>query len=135
MQVHPLPSAQIPLTQASSYLYGGRDPTTPNVTLYDDIYALSLPSFTWTSVYGPGSSPRWGHTCHIVGQRQMITVGGSLNKTYDGCDWEQRGVAIYDLSAALWGASSSPLPASPTIPLTRILLQAPFSSLMPHPTT
>lgn len=33
----------------------------------------------------------------------MITVGGSLNKTYYGCDWEQRGVAIYDLSAALWG--------------------------------
>jgi hypothetical protein len=45
----------------------------------------------------------------------MITVGGSLNKTYYGCDWEQRGVAIYDLSAALWGVSSSPLP-SPLLP-------------------
>ncbi|OCL11664.1 hypothetical protein AOQ84DRAFT_386674, partial [Glonium stellatum] len=83
------------------YMYGGRDPTTSNITLYDDVYALSLPSFTWTNIYS-GASPRWGHTCHVVGQRQMLTVGGSLNKTYDGCDWEQRGVAIYDLSAALW---------------------------------
>ncbi|OCK74540.1 hypothetical protein K432DRAFT_429967 [Lepidopterella palustris CBS 459.81] len=87
------------------YLYGGRDPTTPNITLYDDIYALSLPSFIWTNIYGPGSSPRWGHTCHIVGagKRQLLTVGGSLNKTLNDCDWEVRGVAIYDLSAALWG--------------------------------
>lgn len=75
------------------------------MTLFDDIYALSLPSFTWTLIYGPGSSPRWGHTCHIVGpgKRQLLTVGGSLNKTTDYCDWEVRGVAIYDLSAALWG--------------------------------
>ncbi|KAF2812788.1 uncharacterized protein BDZ99DRAFT_495966 [Mytilinidion resinicola] len=86
------------------YLYGGRDPTSSNMTLYDDIYALSLPSFTWTLIY-TGSSPRWGHTCHIVGpgKRQLLTVGGSLNKTTDHCDWEVRGVAIYDLSAALWG--------------------------------
>jgi hypothetical protein len=75
------------------------------MTLYDDIYALSLPSFTWTLIFGPGSSPRWGHTCHIVGEgkRQLLTVGGSLNKTTDFCDWELRGVAIYDLTTALWG--------------------------------
>lgn len=52
-----------------------------------------------------GDSPRYGMTCHLVGNRQMITVGGAgtaaINKD---CDWELRGVAIYDLSTLAWGS-------------------------------
>lgn len=44
-------------------------------------------------------------TCHLVGNRQMITVGGAgtaaINKE---CDWERKSVAIYDLSALIWGS-------------------------------
>lgn len=84
------------------YLYGGRDPT--NGTLFDDIYALSLPSFTWVQLY-EGSSPRYGHTCHVVGNRQLLTVGGNLsNNITKGCDWELKGVAILDLSTMDWGS-------------------------------
>jgi len=78
----------------------------PQGKLYDDIYMLSIPSFIWTKSI-VGESPRWGHTCHAVGNRQMITTGGSLNKTLEseGCDWEYRGVAIYDLTTSVWSKS------------------------------
>lgn len=80
------------------YLYGGTGPGNVN---FDDVYILSLPSFTRTQVYGPSTSPRWGHTCHVAG-RQMITVGGM--STSVPCDWESKGVAVLDLSTILWGS-------------------------------
>ncbi|KAL1647407.1 hypothetical protein SLS58_002735 [Diplodia intermedia] len=109
---------------ANSYLYGGIDPTNTTTTtapiLYDDIHILSLPSFTWTRVFG-GESPRWGHTCHLVGARQMLTVGGTMDAfVYDvetrgaqaaainasalTCDWETKGVAVLDMSTLKWGS-------------------------------
>jgi hypothetical protein len=84
------------------YLYGGRDPILGKI--YDDIYILSMPSFTWQLMY-TGQSARFGHTCHLVGNRQMLTVGGSLNlNVTSGCDWETKGVAIIDLSTKTWGS-------------------------------
>lgn len=52
-----------------------------------------------------GDSPRYGHTCHLVGKRQMLTVGGqsSTNLTKN-CDWELKGVGIMDLSTKIWGS-------------------------------
>ncbi|KAI0198287.1 hypothetical protein F4808DRAFT_263372 [Astrocystis sublimbata] len=77
------------------YLYGGWDPTKPDE--FDDIWVLSIPSFTWTQVY-TGQSPRWGHTCHVVGGRQMITVGGTNNDTYTKhCDWEVCSINVFFL--------------------------------------
>lgn len=97
-------------------MYGGINPN--NLTIYDDIYVLSLPSFKWIQVYGPGESPRWGHTCHFVGNRQMLTVGGAhdssiyniettaatINTSTLTCDWEYKGVAIYDMTKLIWGS-------------------------------
>ncbi|KAL1883407.1 hypothetical protein Plec18167_002411 [Paecilomyces lecythidis] len=82
------------------YLYGGRD----GDQIFDQVYILSLPSFTWTKVY-EGQSPRFGHTCNMVGARQMITIGGSADTDLtNGCDWETKSVAIYDLTALTWGS-------------------------------
>ncbi|KAK8908496.1 hypothetical protein QC760_002871 [Botrytis cinerea] len=82
------------------YLYGGQDGGSVS---YDDVFVLSLPSFTWIQVYEsvPGS-PRFGHTCHLVGNRQMLTVGGAQKKYSSYCDWESSGVAIYDMYALSW---------------------------------
>lgn len=83
------------------YVYGGAG---PNNQYYDDIYVLSLPSFIWTQVYGPGQSPRWGHECHAVG-RQLITVGGASTwGTGSPCDWESKGVGILDVNTMIWGS-------------------------------
>lgn len=82
------------------YMYGGRDGN----TVYDDVYALSLPSFTWTQLYG-GKAPRFGHQCHLANNRQMITVGGSASTNLTSqCDWEVRGVAMFDLPTSGWGS-------------------------------
>ncbi|KAF2493487.1 hypothetical protein BU16DRAFT_81154 [Lophium mytilinum] len=81
------------------YLYGGRNTITG--VPYDDIYVLSLPAFIWTKI-NFGASPRWGHDCHVVGNRQLLTVGG--NTTNEQCDWEIKGVAILDMSTITWGS-------------------------------
>ncbi|KAL4895823.1 hypothetical protein BDV59DRAFT_144701 [Aspergillus ambiguus] len=82
------------------YLYGGRGANED----YDEVYILSMPSFTWTRVYS-GESPRYGHTCHLVGNRQMLTVGGATSDDLTStCDWEREGVAIFDMTDLKWGS-------------------------------
>jgi hypothetical protein len=72
--------------------------------MYDDMYILSLPSFTWVKMYS-GESPRYGHTCHLVANRQLLTVGGALDLNFTkGCDWETKSVGIMDLSTKTWGS-------------------------------
>ncbi|KAF2036777.1 hypothetical protein EK21DRAFT_83707 [Setomelanomma holmii] len=83
------------------YLYGGIDPITG--TEYDDVLILTLPSFTWTNVWPIGEAPRWGHNCHVAGRRQMITVGGNITNGLE-CDWEVKGVAVWELSTLTWGS-------------------------------
>lgn len=86
---------------ANIYLYGG----TSDGTIFDDVYVLSLPSFTWVKVF-TGSDARWSVTCHFVPPRQMITVGGggkSSDITSD-CDWEYKSLAVLDLSTIGWGS-------------------------------
>jgi hypothetical protein len=91
------------------YVYGGRG---PGNQYYDDIYTLSLPSFTWTLMYGPGVSPRYGHTCHLVGTRTMLTVGGltpaGIKGNTKACDWEYRSVAVLDTATMGWGSVFDP---------------------------
>lgn len=68
------------------------------------MYVLSLPSFTWTSIY-KGTSPRFGHTCHQVNTRTLLTVGGIVDFNLSGsCDWEYRGVGVMDISKLTWGS-------------------------------
>lgn len=93
------------------YMYGGRDGANPP-NYFDEIWVLSLPSFTWTKVYS-GISPRFSHTCHLVGNRTMLTVGGvaaasQIQGFYSAnpptCDWEMKGVGVYDVSDLVWGS-------------------------------
>ncbi|KAH8727348.1 hypothetical protein GQ44DRAFT_825053 [Phaeosphaeriaceae sp. PMI808] len=100
------------------YIYGGYDPM--QSIMYSDVYVLSLPSFTWTKLYS-GNNPKFGHTCHTAGPRQMMTVGGSLdadmyavetsgqlpNLTTMKCD-QLGGVALFDLSNLTWSSSFNP---------------------------
>jgi hypothetical protein len=83
------------------YLYGGRNPL-KNIG-YDDMLILSLPSFTWTNVWPLGESPRWGHNCHVAGKRQMLTVGGDTTNKKT-CDWETKGIAVWEMSSLTWGS-------------------------------
>ena len=82
------------------YLHAGRG---ANGTAFDDVYVLSLPSFTWIKLY-QGTEPRYGHTCHRRG-RSMISIGGTsaTDPLKVPCDDERRGVAVWDMSFSQWG--------------------------------
>jgi hypothetical protein len=70
----------------TSYLYGGQGIT--NITGFDDIYVLSLPSFKWLKLYptspGPGN-PHGLLSCSVVSGSQMLVIGGWFNQHSD-CD-------------------------------------------------
>ena len=99
------------------YMYGGRGLNGSKPVFYDEIWVLSLPSFTWIKIYS-GTSPRYGHSCHRVGERTLITVGGAENTNYTNlpCDWETRGVGVYDLSTLTWGSVFDPNKGNYTVP-------------------
>lgn len=69
------------------YLYGGAG-FAENATGFDDVYILTLPSFTWIKWYptepGPGS-PHNSLSCNVVDNAQMLIIGGTFPAT-DACD-------------------------------------------------
>ena len=74
----------------------------------DEVYVLSLPSFVWFKANYTPSDPREGHTCHVVGNRQMLSIGGlnpsaidhkaAINET----DPFWQGIKVFDLTAMQW---------------------------------
>ena len=96
-----------------SHIHGGYNPI--KSIMYDDVYALAVPSFTWTRLYN-GSSPISGHTCHTAGKRQFARFGGSRdasmyavettgqipNLTSLRCD-ANSGVSLFDMTNLIWG--------------------------------
>ncbi|EME42672.1 hypothetical protein DOTSEDRAFT_73483 [Dothistroma septosporum NZE10] len=85
------------------YMFGGQNLIPAgNQTQYNDMWILTLPSFTWIKVDQSGQSVppgRSGHTCNIW-DGQMIMIGG-----YTGADsltCESPGIYVYDLSATSW---------------------------------
>ena len=89
------------------YMYGGfsGDMGVDNQQ-YDEIWVLSLPGFTWQLLDSSHKSARIGHTCHLVGKRQLLSIGGgdpSLIDLWDEPDYTNwNGLGVYDLSAATW---------------------------------
>lgn len=77
---------------------------------------LSLPSFHWTRQPDPISIGRWGHTCNLVGNRQMMSIGGIVvyptmpqATIYDGVadPWGQ-GIGVFDLTELEWKTAYEP---------------------------
>ncbi len=95
------------------YMYGGRDGLN---TYYDEVWILSLPSFVWVQIYS-GTSPRYSQTCHVLGNRQMVIVGGSdTSNLLSGCDWLTKGVGVMDMSEITWGSTFDPNANPYTVP-------------------
>ncbi|OCL04949.1 hypothetical protein AOQ84DRAFT_106417 [Glonium stellatum] len=69
------------------YLYGGAS-MPPNTVGFDDVYILSIPSFTWIKWYPTTSGTAYPHhslTCNVVNGAQMIIMGGTFPNSTD-CD-------------------------------------------------
>jgi hypothetical protein len=74
----------------------------------DQVWVLSLPSFTWyNSSYEP-SDARFLHTCHVPGnppRRQMVAVGGLIpdfKYIFQPKDPWPQGLGIFDLTEMEW---------------------------------
>lgn len=84
------------------YMFGGQNLIPyDNQTQYNDMWILSVPSFTWIQVNQGGQStpyPRAGHTCNIW-DGQMIVIGG-----YIGTDLscESPGIYVFNLTSLQW---------------------------------
>lgn len=85
-------------------MYGGQSlQPAGNQEQYDDMWILSVPSFTWIEVNpdtSKSSSPpaRAGHSCHVW-DSQMIVVGGYTSKEIS-CD--SPGIYAFNMSSLGW---------------------------------
>ena len=85
------------------YIYGGAG-MPPNTAGFDDIYVLSLPTFTWIKLYpndttsSTGEYPHHSLSCNVhLDGSQMLIIGGSFPVS-DMCDTpEQWGVHNLDM--------------------------------------
>lgn len=74
----------------------------------DEVYILSLPSFVWFKANYTPSDPRMYHTCNIVGNRQMLSIGGldpsatSYGAATNDTDPFWEGVKVFDLTTLQW---------------------------------
>lgn len=80
------------------------------------VYVLSLPSFTWHKQSGSPQYARYMHSCNVIGQRQMVSVGGIsisasvTSEEYTGLnggmpDPFENGFGIFDLTEMEWKPS------------------------------
>ena len=89
-------------TSHNIYMFGGQNlMPAGNQTQYDDMWILSVPSFTWIKVDMDGQSVpygRSGHTCDIW-NGQMVMVGGYVG---NDLSCESPGIYVFDLSNLEW---------------------------------
>ena len=88
--------------------YGGVSGNPMGVRDYDSIWALSIPAFKWTNIYSDMTGGRYGHSCHLIGKRQMLTVGGAMaanDVPLSTPDYlNLNGIGVFDLSQSEWMA-------------------------------
>ncbi|KAF4920919.1 Kelch repeat-containing protein [Colletotrichum viniferum] len=86
------------------YFFGGQNlQPYKQQTQYNDMYILTIPSFTWIKVdEGDGvPSPRAGHTCSMR-DGQMVVMGGYIGQN-ETCD--NSGVYVFNASSLQWSDS------------------------------
>ena len=86
--------------------YGGQNGSPFGVRDYDSIWALSIPAFTWANVYQDMTGGRYGHSCHVIGNRQLLALGGAgsmYNVPMGSPDYlNVNGIGVFDLTQAQW---------------------------------
>lgn len=82
-----------------------------NQTQYDDMWILSVPSFTWIEVDQSKQSvpyARAGHSCHVW-DSQMIVIGGYVGQELS-CD--SPGIYVFNMSSLRWSDQFTALTGS-----------------------
>ncbi|KIW26325.1 hypothetical protein, variant [Cladophialophora immunda] len=93
------------------FVYGGMTNTTydlnyPNEPGYLNVYVLSLPAFRWFQTPATTSTRRCSHTCSVIGNRQMVSIGGRPPSTFNqfGADFDEwaSGIGVMDMTELQW---------------------------------
>lgn len=85
------------------YYYGGYDGLHQSQAFSDDVWVLSLPSFTWVKLASSTVEGRAGHKCVMPYPDQMLVIGGypSLQGANTvGC--LQETIRVFNLSTGKW---------------------------------
>ncbi|KYK59234.1 Galactose oxidase/kelch, beta-propeller [Drechmeria coniospora] len=93
------------------YYYGGFDGVLPKEDFYDDVWVLSMPSFTWTQINnGTTLHARSGHKCFMPYPDQMMAFGGYAAEAGAIPSCLDKGpVVIFNLTSGEWMDSYDPL--------------------------
>ncbi|KAM5348002.1 hypothetical protein ACJ41O_007826 [Fusarium nematophilum] len=86
------------------YYYGGFDGINPTDPFKDDVWALSIPSFTWTKIYeGKDIHARAGHKCFMPYLDQMMVLGGYTTQSGSRITCLDGGpVVMFNLTSGEW---------------------------------
>lgn len=90
-------------TNENRFIYGGWPGTVNSETLSDlgIVYILTLPAFEWMQV--PGSvTQRDMHRCELIGNRQMLSIGGIIQNDATITDPWANGLGIFDITDLVW---------------------------------
>lgn len=88
------------------YMYAGYNGNlTAGNEQFDEVWVFSLPGFVWQRVDASHNQARFGHTCHLVGNRQLMTIGGgdpNLPAPWNSTDQFTNGIGVFDLVDSKW---------------------------------
>jgi hypothetical protein len=92
------------------YWYGGFDGTHPAGTFSDEVWVLSIPSFTWVLLStGVASHARAGHRCVKPYPDQMFVIGGYTPEVGNSYSCVEGGIIqVFNLSSGQWLDSYDP---------------------------
>ena len=86
----------------SIYYYGGYTGLDPREKFSDDVWVLSIPSFTWTKVWSGTATGRAGHKCFMPYPDQMLVIGGYTTRTGTALTCLPETVRVFNLTTGTW---------------------------------
>jgi len=101
------------------FIYGGQDGNAwdsqsatghENEEKLNAVFVLTLPAFMWFQADSQQSA-RWSHTCHVVGNRQMLSIGGldpTRNGQWNTTDPWPQSLGIFDMTEMEWRDTYDP---------------------------
>ncbi len=106
-------NAPVAAIRKHRFIFGGwNSQHGPVAVLYDEIYILSLPAFRWFKAPYEARHARHGQTCHVVGRRHLLSIGGAdasgMKRYYEDRfntpDPFPQGLGLFDMTLLNWTA-------------------------------
>lgn len=95
----------------SIYYYGGYAGLKASDPFSDDVWVLSIPSFTWVKLLPGGSEGRVGragHKCFMPYPDQMFVIGGYQQATGKSIQCLKETIRVFNVSTGKWLTSYDP---------------------------